>query len=134
MKNSKASNIILFDGVCNLCEASVRFIIKHDKKNYFYFASQSSKLGKKLLKEYHLEEIDGIVLIENNMAYIYSDAALKIAKNLDGYYKYLYAFRFIPKVFRDVLYKLVARYRYKVFGKKDSCMIPSSAFKDKFLD
>ena len=118
-------NIILFDGVCNLCEASVQFILKHERKNYFHFLSQSSELGKKLLKEYDLEEVDSIVLVKNNRAYIYSDAALEVAKNLEDYYKYLYVFRFVPKVLRDMLYKTVAKYRYKIFGKRDSCMLPS---------
>jgi len=118
-------NIILFDGICNLCEASVQFILKHERKNYFHFASQSSELGKKLLKEYDLEELDSIVFIQNNRAYIHSAAALKIAKNLEGYYRHLYIFRFVPKVLRDMVYKIVAKYRYKIFGKRDSCMMPS---------
>jgi len=127
-------NIVLFDGVCNLCEASVKFIIKHDSQNYFYFASQSSELGKKLLKKYDLRDADSIVFITNNRAYIHSDATLEIAKNLDSWYKYMYIFRFIPKVFRDKIYRFIAKYRYKVFGKKDSCMMPSIELKDRFLD
>lgn len=130
---NKNQNIILFDGVCNLCESSVQFIIKHDRQNYFHFASQSSELGQKLLKAYGLEQVDSIALITKEKAYIHSDAALEIAKNLDGWYKYLSVFRFIPKVLRDMLYKVVAKYRYKVFGKKDSCMMPSDTLKDRFL-
>jgi predicted DCC family thiol-disulfide oxidoreductase YuxK len=134
MKNPKVANIILFDGVCNLCEASVQFIIKHDSKNYFHFASQSSAIGKELLKKHKLEEIDSIILVKNSMGYTHSDAVLKISKKLDGWYKYLYVFRFIPRFLRDSIYRFVAKYRYKVFGKKDSCMMPSSELKDRFLE
>lgn len=127
-------NIILFDGVCNLCEASVQFIIKHDAKSYFHFTSQTSTKGQELWNAYKLGEIDTIVLISNNQAYTHSDAALEICKNLDGFYKYLYVFRFLPKVFRDAAYRLVAKKRYKIFGKKESCMVPSVELKDRFLD
>jgi predicted DCC family thiol-disulfide oxidoreductase YuxK len=127
-------NIILFDGVCNLCEASIQFIIKHDHKNYFHFASQTSNIGKELLKDYDLEEVDSIVFVSNTKAYIHSDAVLEVSKNLDGYSKHLYFFRYIPKVLRDAIYRFLAKYRYKVFGKKDSCMMPSNELKDRFLD
>jgi len=127
-------NIILFDGVCNFCEASVQFIIKHDAKSYFHFTPQTSTKGQELWKAYKLGEIDTIVLISNNQAYTHSDAALEICKNLDGFYKYLYVFRFLPKVFRDAAYRLVAKKRYKIFGKKESCMVPSVELKDRFLD
>jgi predicted DCC family thiol-disulfide oxidoreductase YuxK len=103
-------------------------------KNYFHFASQTSDIGQELLKKHKLEEIDSIIFITNGKAYSHSDAALEVCKNLDGWYKYLYIFRFIPKVLRDILYKLVAKYRYKVFGKKDSCMMPSIELKDRFLE
>jgi predicted DCC family thiol-disulfide oxidoreductase YuxK len=78
--------------------------------------------------------MDSIALIENNRAYTHSDAALEIARNLDGYYRHMYIFRFIPKVLRDAIYRFIAKYRYKVFGKKDSCMMPSNELKDRFLD
>ena len=117
-------NIILFDGVCNLCDFSVGFIIKRDAKANFQFASQESKIGKELIKKYYLEDIDSLVLVSHDRAYIYSDAALEIAKNLDGWYRYLSVFRFIPKVLRDIVYKIIANYRYRIFGKKDSCMMP----------
>jgi predicted DCC family thiol-disulfide oxidoreductase YuxK len=134
MKNPKVANIILFDGVCNLCEYSVQFIIKHDSKNYFHFTSQSSEIGQELLKQHELEEIDSIIFVKDSMAYAHSDAALEIAKNLDGWHKHLYIFRFIPKVLRDAIYRFVAKHRYKVFGKKDSCMMPSIELKDRFLE
>jgi predicted DCC family thiol-disulfide oxidoreductase YuxK len=127
-------NIILFDGVCNLCEVSVQFIIKHDSKHYFHFTSQSSTVAKALWEEHKLGNIDSIVLLTNGKVYTHSDAALEICKRLDGLYTYLYIFRFIPKVLRDVVYRFVANYRYKVFGKKDSCMMPSIELENRFLE
>ncbi|CAA6814102.1 MAG: Thiol-disulfide oxidoreductase [uncultured Sulfurovum sp.] len=127
-------NIVLFDGVCNLCESSIQFIIKHDDKQHFHFVSQTSELGEYLLDKYALESIDSIAYISNQKAYIYSDAALEIAKNLEGWYRHLTFFRFLPRIFRDGVYKLVAKYRYKVFGKKKSCMMPSLELKSRFLD
>lgn len=124
----------MFDGVCNLCEASVRFIIKHDKKAHFHFASQQSKIGKELLKKYKLEEVNSIVFISNNRAYIYSDSALAIAKHLEGKWKFLTIFRFIPKFIRDAIYKLIAKYRYNFFGKKERCMLPTLEIQSRFLD
>ena len=129
----KGNNIILFDGVCNLCSFSVGFIIKHDKKGYFHFASIQSKIGKELIEKYGLKELDSIILIQDNKAHIYSDAVLHIAKGLDGWYRYLYVFRFTPKMFRDAIYKVVAKYRYRIFGRKESCMIPTEELLERFL-
>lgn len=126
-------NIILFDGVCNLCDFSVGFIIEHDSKAYFHFASQESIIGRELIEKYNLGDIDSLVLISNSRAYTHSDAVLEIARNLDGYYKYFYIFRFFPRVLRDVLYRFVAKYRYRVFGKRESCMIPSDEINKRFL-
>jgi predicted DCC family thiol-disulfide oxidoreductase YuxK len=126
-------NIILFDGVCNLCSFSVNFIIKHDKKGYFHFASIQSKIGKALIEKYDLKELDSIILVQDDKAYIYSDAVLCIAKELDGCYRYLYIFRFTPRVFRDAIYRVVAKYRYRVFGKKEYCMIPTKGIRCRFL-
>ncbi len=126
--------IVLFDGVCNLCNSSVRFIIKHDSKAIFYFASQQSKYGKDLIKKHKLESFDSIILIRDDMIFLYSDAALEISKELDRGLKYIYIFRFIPKSIRDKIYKLIAKYRYIVFGKKESCMLPSKEIESRFLD
>jgi len=126
-------NIILFDGVCNLCSFSVNLIIKHDKKGYFHFASIQSKIGKELIEKHGLKELDSIILVQDDKAYIYSDAVLHIAKALDGWYRYLYIFRFTPKVFRDAIYKVVAKYRYRLFGKQESCMIPTEEVLGRFL-
>ncbi|CAA6799213.1 MAG: Unknown protein [uncultured Sulfurovum sp.] len=129
----KNHNIVLFDGVCNFCEASVNFIIKLDGQKQFHFMVQSCEEAQSFLVEHQLQELDSIILFSNGKVYIHSDAALQIAKKLDGYYKYLYVFRFLPKVFRDWVYKLVAKYRYRIFGKKESCMMPSDELKERFL-
>ncbi len=129
--------IVLFDGVCNLCNNAIQRIIKHDKKDIFRFASLQSELGKKLVEERGLDpnEIDSIILIEPGIAYYRkSTAALEISRDLSGGYSLLKNFLFIPEVFRDGVYDLIASNRYKWFGKKDQCMIPTPELKAKFLD
>ena len=128
--------IILFDGVCNLCNSAVQFIIRHDKKNIFMFTSLQSEVGQKLLAQYNLplDELNSFILIENNKAYTRSTGALKVAKKLNGIFPMLYSFIIIPKIFRDSIYDLVARNRYKWFGKKDECMIPTPQLKARFLN
>ncbi len=126
-------NIILFDGVCNLCDFSVQFVIKHDKNAYFHFAAQQSEVGKGLIKKYQLESLDSIILIKDETIYTHSSAAIEIAKHLDGGWKYLGIFSFIPIVIRDFIYKLVAKYRYRIFGKKDVCIILTLENEEKFL-
>jgi predicted DCC family thiol-disulfide oxidoreductase YuxK len=129
--------IVLFDGVCNLCDGAVQRIIKHDKKDVFRFASLQSEIGKKLVAERGLdpEEIDSIILIEPGVAYYRkSTAALEISRDLSGGYAFLKNFLFIPEVFRDGIYDLIASNRYNWFGKKEQCMIPTPELKAKFLD
>ncbi len=126
--------IILFDGVCNLCNSSVQFIIKHDPKAHFHFTSQQSEFGKELIEKYHLERVDSIIFIDEKQIYLYSDAILEITKELGGWLRFLYILRFIPKTIRDTIYKFIAKYRYIIFGKKESCMLPSKAIKSRFLD
>jgi len=132
--SSEKKSIILFDGMCNFCNASVNKIIKYDKKNVFKFAAIQSDAGKKLLIELSIDilKIDSILLIENNTLFTKSTAVLKIAKQLSGLYKLCYAFIIIPTFMRDVVYDLIARNRYKWFGKKESCMIPSIEVREKF--
>ena len=129
--------LILFDGVCNLCNDWVQRIIKNDKKHYFRFASIQSNMGKKMLEKYSLfvqDTPESLVLIKNNRAYCYSSAALHIARKLDGAWKFLYVFIALPKGFRDYLYKYVARNRYRWFGKRTECMVPSPELQSLFLD
>ncbi|HZW38859.1 MAG TPA: thiol-disulfide oxidoreductase DCC family protein [Ignavibacteriaceae bacterium] len=129
-------NIILFDGVCNLCVSSVQFIIKRDPVGIFYFASLQSDVGVRLSENFGalIEKTDSIILIKGDKCYIESDAALKIASKLKGGWKLLYIFIIIPKPLRDAVYRYVARNRYKWFGKKDACMIPSPDLKKRFME
>ena len=133
--SSEKKSIILFDGMCNFCNTSVNKIIKYDKKNVFKFAAIQSDAGKKLLTELSIDilKIDSILLIENNTLFTKSTAVLKIAKQLSGLYKLGYAFIIIPLFIRDTIYNFIAKNRYKWFGKKESCMIPSIEVREKFL-
>lgn len=126
--------IILFDGTCNFCNFWVNFVIKRDKKDEFRFASLQSEIGKKIKLQYQItDEIDSVVLIKNNRAYIRSNAALEITKNLKGLWFLLYSFKIIPSVIRNVVYDFVARSRYKWFGKSD-CELPQKLEdKSRFL-
>lgn len=136
MDNFENKSIIFFDGVCNLCNASVNFVIKHDKKAQFLFASFQSDAAKEILLHFNLKNLntDTVILVEGNKVYDKSTAALKIAKHLDGGFKAFYAFMIVPKILRDWIYSVVANHRYKWFGKMDSCMIPSPELKNRFLD
>ncbi len=133
--SSEKKSIILFDGMCNFCNTSVNKIIKYDKKNVFKFAAIQSDAGKKLLTELSIDtlKIDSILLIEKNTLFTKSTAVLKIAKQLSGLYKLGYAFIIIPPFIRDTIYDFIAKNRYKWFGKKESCMIPSIEVREKFL-
>lgn len=129
------AGIILFDGVCNLCNNSVKSIIQRDSAGYFQFASLQSDVGQKLLQHYGLNDyINSFVLIENERYYLKSSAALRICKNLDGAWKLLSFLRIIPRPIRDFIYDRIAHNRYKWFGKQDSCMIPTPEIRKRFLD
>jgi predicted DCC family thiol-disulfide oxidoreductase YuxK len=129
------SAVILFDGICNFCDTSVNFIIKRDTAGYFKFAPLQSEVAKKFFNEYKIDKVgtDSIVLIENKTAYTYSTAALRIARKLGGIFSLLYVFIIVPKFIRDFFYRLFAKYRYKLFGKKDECMIPTPEIRERFL-
>ncbi|MGX6443387.1 thiol-disulfide oxidoreductase DCC family protein [Neobacillus sp. K501] len=127
--------IVLFDGVCNLCNSSVQFIIKRDPKGYFKFASLQSVVGNDLLTQYGLnQEIDSLVLIENKTIYMRSTAALRIGMKLHGFWKFLAIFLIVPPTIRDFLYKIVAKNRYNWFGKRESCMLPTPEMKNRFIN
>lgn len=129
------SAVILFDGVCNFCNSSVNFIIKRDETGYFKFAPLQSEVARKLLAENGIDKVetDSIVLLDENEAYIYSTAALRIARRLRGMWSTLYIFIVLPKFIRDFFYKLFAKYRYKLFGKRQECMIPTPEIRERFL-
>ncbi|RZS93757.1 thiol-disulfide oxidoreductase DCC family protein [Aquimarina brevivitae] len=129
--------IILFDGVCNLCNGAVNFIIKRDKNSIFRYASLQSEIGQQLTSERGIDttQIDSIILIDPNEAYyIKSTAALQIAKQLSGFYPLLSIFLIFPKVLRDWIYDFIAKNRYKWFGKKEQCVIPTPELRSLFLD
>lgn len=136
MDNFENKSIIFFDGICNLCNASVNFVIKHDKKAQFLFASFQSDAAKEILLHFNLKNLDvnTVILVEGQKVYDKSTAVLKIAKQLDGGTKAFYAFFIIPKIFRDWVYDFIAKNRYRWFGKRDSCLIPSIELKNRFLD
>ena len=121
MKENK--RIIIFDGECNLCNSTVRFIIKKDKKFRFLFAAIKSSSAQQLLNEYKLSQasLDTVVLIQNNKAYFKSTAILKIVRDLDGAIQLLYFFILIPTIIRDFFYRIISKYRYSLFGKKNTC-------------
>ncbi|VXC29444.1 thiol-disulfide oxidoreductase DCC family protein [Maribacter litoralis] len=128
--------IILFDGVCNLCDSSVQFIIKRDKNDVFRYAALQSETGKKLLAERNIDsnEIDSIILIEPNVAYYTkSTAALEIGKNLKGLRTISSILLWLPESFRNIVYDFIAKNRYKWYGKKADCMIPTEELKSKFI-
>lgn len=134
---NKLKYIILFDGVCNLCNGFVQFIIKRDTDDVFRYASLQSEIGQKLLSERNIDValIDSVVLIEPGIAYyIKSDAALQIGSHLKGFSGLSRVLHLIPSSLRNIVYDLIARYRYAWFGKKDACMIPTPELKAKFLD
>lgn len=132
-----SKKIILFDGVCNLCNSSIQFIIKNDKNNIYLFAALQSETGKKMVKERHIDTsvVDSIILIEPGIAYYTkSSAALKIGKSFGGLWSLLTIFEWIPEKTRNLVYDYIAKNRYKWYGKKEACMIPTPELKVKFLD
>ncbi len=131
----KEESIILFDGICNLCNGSVQYVLKHDKKKMFRFASLQSDSGQQLLKKYKLpyDNFNSFVLLQNEKAYLKSTAALMVAKQLGGVTQILYAFIIVPTFIRDAVYNLISKNRYKWFGKKESCMVPTTELQSRFL-
>lgn len=128
--------IILFDGLCNLCNSSVQFVIRHDSKSYFKFASLQSSFGQYQLHKFDLlvNQLYSVILVKNGIVFQKSNAALEIAKELDGLWPVLYFFKIVPRFIRDWIYTIVAKNRYTWFGKKDSCMLPSPELKSRFLE
>ena len=126
--------VILFDGVCNLCRASVRFVIDRDSKTRFRFAFLQSDGGRRLLEEYGLSasELTAVILITEGRAYKKSTAVLRIARMLDGLWPLLFAFIIVPPALRDTVYDFIGKRRYRWFGKMDACWAPSEDFDDRF--
>lgn len=128
--------VILFDGLCNLCNSSVQFVIKKDFQEKFLFASLQSAYAKNNLPSSLVSEssLQSIVLKKNDSISIKSTAVLNISRELSGFWPLLYGFIIIPKFIRNPVYNFIGRNRYKWFGKKDHCMIPSKELKSRFLD
>ena len=128
--------IILFDGVCNLCNSAVKFVLNRDTNSVFNFASLQSDVAKKLLGNSEVSHSDSgtIVLIDNGKVYTRSTAALRVCKYLSGLWPLMTVFMIVPRFIRDWVYNLISRNRYRWFGKLDTCMIPSPEVKDKFLN
>lgn len=131
----KHKTILLFDGYCNLCNSSVQFILKHEKNNKFYFTSLQSDAGKEILNHYQIDvaQVDSLVLIEKDKAYVKSSAALRASKYLKGLYPLAVIFIIIPPFIRNAVYDYIARNRYKWYGKSDTCMMPDKSLANRFL-
>lgn len=127
--------LVLFDGICNFCSRSVLFIIRRDPAGYFRFAALQTDSGRLTVERYDLNMIrtDTITLIENDRVFYRSDAALRISRRLAGAWKLIYVLIIIPPFIRNFIYDIVARNRYRWFGKRDTCFIPDESIKSRFL-
>ncbi len=128
--------IILFDGVCNFCNNAINFIIKRNKRTIIHFAPLQSDTGEKLLKQYDLpvESMQSFVFIEKGKAYTRSTAALRICRHLAGLWPLCYGLIIVPKFIRDGIYNWIAKNRYKWFGVREECMIPTPEIKERFIN
>lgn len=135
MSIQQQHKIILFDGVCNLCNTSINFVIRKDKKDCFRFAALQSDIGKEYTTKFNINstETDSIILIDQEKVYVKSTAALQISKSLSGAYPLLFGFIIVPNFIRNWVYDFVARNRYNWYGKREVCMIPTPELKAKFL-
>ena len=134
--NGEHCSVVLFDGLCNLCNGAVRFIIARDRKERFRFASLQSTIGRRFLAEHRLgdSKLNTLVLLEGRRAWTRSTAALRIARRLSGPWPLLYALVFLPRLLRDPLYALLAHNRYRWFGRLATCWLPSPELRKRFLD
>ncbi len=129
------NKIILFDGVCNLCNGIVKFVIKRDPDTKLKFASLQSEFGQRTLQKFNLPNtnFDTFIFLEGDRYYDKSSAALKVARELNGFWNVFYILMIIPKPIRDFFYTLIAKNRYKMFGQREACMIPTPELKGRFL-
>ena len=135
MSRTKEKKILLFDGVCNLCNATVQFVIKRDRANQFLFGSLQGSAGQEFMKKFGLptNELNSFILVENGKAYTESTSILRTLKHLGNGWNLLYGFIIVPKFIRDFVYKVIAKNRYKWFGRRDECMVPRPEWTEKFL-
>ncbi|HIF48406.1 MAG TPA: DUF393 domain-containing protein [Cytophagales bacterium] len=131
-----SKSVILFDGYCNLCNSQVNSILRFDFKKFFYFSNLDSSFSKKVIKENKVESLEGktIILYHNNKIIIKSNAAIKIAYLLGGFFKIFIIFKILPNFIRDGIYDIISRNRYRWFGKSDSCYIPKKKILDRFIN
>lgn len=128
--------VIFFDGLCNLCNGAVQFVIERDHKNIFHFASLQSGFAELELQNFEVDlaQMNSFILLENGKLYKQSTAALRVAKKLNGLWPLLYAFIIVPPFIRNAVYNYIAKNRYKWFGKKESCWVPTPELKNRFFN
>lgn len=128
--------VVLFDGVCNLCNGSVTFIIRRDRTMKLKFASLQSEFGQEQMRRFNLpiSSLNSVFLIKDGRLFQKSNAALEIVRMLDGLWPVFYVFKIVPKIMRDFIYDLIAENRYRWFGKKEECMIPTPDMKTRFVN
>lgn len=127
--------MILFDGVCNLCNGSVNFLIRRDEKGIFKYSPLQSNFSKKLIDELNIPKyVDSIILVHKNRYYLKSDAVIEIIKELKWYWKIFLFGSILPRKLRDKIYDIIANHRYNWFGKRDECMIPTDDLKSRFIE
>ncbi|ACJ31352.1 Conserved hypothetical protein [Shewanella piezotolerans WP3] len=136
MQAQAQSQVIIFDGICNLCHGVVNFVINHDKHQRFVFASLQSNTGRRYLSKFGVTEValDSVILIKADKCYLRSDAAIEIAKSLDAPWSLLRFSCFLPKIVRDRLYNALAKQRYRLFGTRAICLLPTAAVKSRFIE
>lgn len=127
--------VLLFDGVCNLCNASVQWVLLRDKKSVFRFAALQSEAGQEILKKFGMEteHFDSVVLVDGDLIYTQSDAALGVATRLGGVWQLMGVFKIVPRFIRNAVYDWIARNRYRWFGRQEQCMLPRPEWKGRFL-
>lgn len=135
MGHNTTTPVLLFDGVCNLCNVSVQWVLKHDPKGIFHFAALQSDTGQAMLKRFHLDtnNLQTVVLLDGERVYLRSDAPLEVMRRLGGLWRILYGLKIVPRFIRDAVYNWVARNRYRWFGQREECLLPRPEWKARFL-
>ena len=135
MSTADVHPVILFDGLCNLCSGSVQFVIKHDPRHQFRFASLQSHYGQQLLQQSGLptQAFNSFILYQDGKVYTKSTAALRVARQLNGLWPLLYGFIIVPAFIRNAVYNFIARNRYRWFGKREACWLPTPELKSLFI-
>ncbi|MCU0392224.1 MAG: thiol-disulfide oxidoreductase DCC family protein [Thermoflexibacter sp.] len=135
MENYQDKHIVIFDGVCNLCNGAVNFLIDIDKKNRLHFASLQSEFGQEILKAHNMQtqDFNTFIFLSHGQLFTRSTAALEVMKIVGGIWSSVAILKFVPRIIRDGVYKLISKYRYSIFGKREACRVPTPELKSKFL-